>query len=514
VLARPQALRLRRLRETLGLSQREMAAELGVAHGAVGQWETGARSIPGPVLRLMALYEEELGDPPLDGIPASWLSRSLRLSSTATSAAVLAIAAALGRALADERQASALTRRTQEAVSRRIVAALGEMKGLAMKVGQMAAYLDFTAPEETRLVLERLQAESRAIAPSVVAEIVLAELGGTPREVFAEWAPRPFAAASIGQVHRARLRSGEEVAVKVQYPRIVEALEADLRNVMLVDRASALLYQGREPGAFAAEMRERFLEECDYLQEAAHQEQFRRLWAGRPGVRVPRVFEALTTRRVLVSEFVAGHDLRTFVATATAEEKDRAGERLFELAFESIWRHGLFNADPHPGNYLFDRGDVVFLDFGCVKRFTAQHLATWKRLLRAMLERDFDGAAQRWVEVGVVRDPARFDFPYHHRLTLLLHRPWLSEGEFRFTTEYVERTWRVAWIQNRNRFRVNIPKDWVFLTRLEWGLYAVLGKLEAQGRWRDKMLDLLYEPGEPRPRPYTPDELALLLADL
>lgn len=516
---RREAARLRRLREALGLSQRELAAEFRVAHGAVGLWESGARTIPGPVLKLMDLFEEELGmneraapATTLTTLPTSFLSRGLRLSRTAAAATARAAASALTRIFASEEHASAVAATTQAAIARQIVDTLGEMKGFAMKVGQMASYLDFAVPEEVRDVLATLQRSTPPMAPRVVAEVFVEELGATPRKLFAEWSPQPFAAASIGQVHRARLTSGEAVAVKVQYPGVTEAIKADLKNAALIDRASCLIFRAQQPGVMLAELRDRFLEECDYRLEAANQEEFRRLWQGRRGVAVPRVFGELSTRRILVSELVEGEDFRAFAARAGQAERDRAGEALWEFAMESTFRHHLFNGDPHPGNYLFTPQGVTFVDFGCVKRYEAAHVARWRSFVRATLERDVPRANRLWVEMGLAPDPARYDFDFHQRMIRTMYEPWLLDRPFTFTSEYLARAWKATSFENRNRSRMNVPSEWVFAHRLDTGLYALLAKLGATANWRRKMLDILYGPGEPRPEPFSEHEVALLHA--
>ena len=493
--------------------------ELDVTHGAIGLWESGARPMPGPVLRLLSLYEQDLGLPTapsergssrLDRLSVSRMSRSAKLSRTAAGVAARATVLALQRMFVDRERARVLTAGAHAAIAGRVAEALGEMKGLAMKLGQTASYLDFAIPEEARAALASLCSRSRPMPPSVVAQIFLRELGVTPHRLFAEWAPQPFSAASIGQVHRARLKSGEWVAVKVQYPRIREAIEADLENALLAEQASALVFRGLDSGVFTAELRERFLEECDYRNEAANQRELGRLWSGRAGVFIPRVFDELTTGAILVTELASGDDFETFCGRASQSEKDRAGDIIYRFAYESIFRHGLFNADPNPGNYLFDERGVTFLDFGCVKRFPAEHLTRWRSLVRAILERDFARAADLWIESGYVADPEGFDFAFAHRLSLHLHQPWLAERPFTFTREFIERTWRMSWPQNRNRFRLTTPKHWVFTYRLNWGLHAVLARLRARGDWRSTILDLLYREGEQRPLPYSDAELAVL----
>jgi transcriptional regulator with XRE-family HTH domain len=319
-----EARRLRRLRDALGLTQRELAAEFKVAHGAIAAWESGKRTLPGPVVKLLELYEEELSlgdDGGLAKLKTTPLARSFVLTKAAGSVLGRMAAATFGRMVAGDARAGAIARRTQVAVAHNMVEALGELKGVAMKVGQTFAAWDFAIPDATHDELRTLLTSSRPMTAAAIAQVFLEELGAPPRQLFAEWSPQPFAAASIGQVHRARLRSGEEVAVKVQYPAIVDAVSADLKSATLVDRLAALLFRGREPGVFLDELRERFLEECDYRLEAENQEAFRRLWLARPGVRIPRVHPELSTRRVLVTELVHGEGFESFVSSASRAEK-------------------------------------------------------------------------------------------------------------------------------------------------------------------------------------------------
>ncbi len=501
-----EAARLRRVRETLGFSQREMAEELGVAHGAVGLWETGARPLAGPARKLLELYEAELGlggggRGGLDRVRSSWAARSLSLSRTAAGVAARAAAGAVHRLLVDEERSNAIAIKTQTAIARRIVQTLGDMKGLAMKAGVMASYVDLDLPEATRQSLVALQGATRTSTPAAVAKVFLEELGAGPGKVFSEWSSEPFAAASIGQVHRARLKTGERVAVKVQYPGLLEALQSDLISAALIDRVAGLVFRGRRAGAFIQELRERVLEECDFRQEAAYQEQMRQLWAGRPGVRIPRVFPELCSRRILVTELAEGESLARFAARAPQEARDRAGETIYRFAFESIFRHGFFNCDPHPGNYLFGDGEVVFLDFGCCKRLEPQRRDLWRRLVRAVLEDDGDALARVTVEAEMVPHPARFDFQDHRQTMRAFYQPALDDDRFLFTIERQAHVWRTS-SRNRNRFWIHVPPDWLLARKVQWGVYSILAQLRAGGHWRRATLPLLSDqPPEAAPRP-------------
>jgi predicted unusual protein kinase regulating ubiquinone biosynthesis (AarF/ABC1/UbiB family) len=459
------------------------------------------------VRRLLEIYEAELG---IAAEPSSSAAAAAAFLPTRPAARVARLPVALAKGAAGAIFARArgpragLGVRIRQAIAREVVATAGEMKGLAMKIAQIPGYLDFGETDGVRAEVSTSSIRSRrsrAMPPSLVAAVFMEELGRGPRRVFADWASEPLAAASIGQVHRARLADGTWVAVKVQYPRIVDALEADLGTVDVIRRACGLVYRGSDLGPVVDELRTRFLEECDYVQEARNQEAFRRIWAGRAGVEIPAVFGDLSTRRILVTEMAAGEPLDVFAARATQAARNRAGELLFDFAFESLFRHGIFNADPHPGNYLFGDDRVTFIDFGCVKRLSPDYVATFKALARAILEGDRGRLEELGLALGIVRDAERFDFDAQWRLSLSLYELYLRDRAQAWTPEYLARTWRMTWVENPNKFQTNIPAEWVFLSRFQWGMFAVLAKLRAEVNWRRRLLDLVYEPGEARPAP-------------
>jgi hypothetical protein len=271
------------------------------------------------------------------------------------------------------------------------------------------------------------------------------------------------------------------VAVKVQYPGIAEAVETDLRGAELLDRLVSAIFRGQEPGVILAELRERMTEECDYLAEARAQEEFRLRWAGRAGFQIPRVYQDISSRRILVSDLSPGESFDSFLAHASGQERDRAGELIFTFFIESFCRDRVFNADPHPGNYLFLDGDVVLLDFGCVRRLDHARIDWWKHLMRAYLERRFEMAQQLLIEAAVVPDPARYDFWGHHRMVFATYEFILCSEPFRFDTEFMRRLLNARGRDNRGLFRSSVAKDLVFANRMALGLFA-----------------LLFSPGSPR----------------
>src|SRR3954449_922690 len=272
----------------------------------------------------------------------------------------------------EEAGAKALERRQIE-TAEQIVAVLGTMKGAAMKLGQVMSFLDVgLVPEEYREEFQAKLAELRDAAPKVsfkdMKKVIEGEYGEKIDEVFATFDPVPVAAASIGQVYRARLHDGRDVAVKVQYPGVAEAVRSDLQNLGLILRLMKSIAPGIDARSLAREVSERIGEELDYELEATNQRAMARAFRGHPFIVVPDVVTSLSHEKVVVSEFVSGRGFEELKQLPT-EERNRIGEIVFRFYFGCMYRHLQFSGDPHPGNsLLLDDGRMAFLDFGLFKR--------------------------------------------------------------------------------------------------------------------------------------------------
>ena len=266
----------------------------------------------------------------------------------------------------------ALSRRQLE-TAKQIVAALGTMKGAAMKLGQVMSFLDVgLVAEEFREEFQHELAKLRDAAPTVsfrqMRKVIEEDLGESISDAFAEFDEEPIAAASIGQVYRARLADGREVAVKVQYPGVAAAVRSDMQNLGMILRLMKRMAPGLDAKATAEEIRLRIGEELDYELEAQNQRRMARLYRDHPFIYVPDVITSLSHERVLVSEFVDGTGFEDLKERPQAD-RDRLGEIIFRFFFGSMYRHHEFSGDPHPGNFLLlDDGRVAFLDFGLYKR--------------------------------------------------------------------------------------------------------------------------------------------------
>jgi predicted unusual protein kinase regulating ubiquinone biosynthesis (AarF/ABC1/UbiB family) len=441
--------------------------------------------------------------PELEALPEGALRRGFKLGRAVLGAVGRA---AGGRLLGDKADGAQ--------AGERLAATLGQMKGLSMKLGQMLSYVDLELSPGLRKALGRLQQQSAPMKPELVARTVEEDLGEPPHRLFAHWEEQSFAAASIGQVHRARLGDGTEVAVKVRYPAIARIVRDDLKNLELMRHLFKLAAPELYTQALLAELRERSLEECDYRQEARNQEAFRRFFAGREGVIVPEVYEQYSSERVLTTELIHGRGFHEFSAQASQSDRNQAAHVIHDFAFRSIYQMGALNCDPHPGNYLFTQRGVAFLDFGCVRRFSDDLVETWRTMVRSALERDREVFREAVVRMGLAGPSGPFDFEAHYRQYLHLIRPWLTTEAVSLTPEFVASTYRMLLMSNPNRASLRMPRELLFANRLLWGLYSVLAELRSTLSLREAILGILYEPGEPTPEPFSDSELRSALRDL
>ncbi|MEM6992791.1 MAG: AarF/ABC1/UbiB kinase family protein [Myxococcota bacterium] len=378
----------------------------------------------------------------------------------------------------------------------KLVDELGALKGLMMKFGQIASYMPGAMSPKAQRVLAKLQAHTTAMEWDTVAEVLASELGRTPDDAFESLSHEPFAAASIGQVHRATL-DGKAVAVKIQYPGIEEVLAEDLRSAKVMARVSTL-GMAIDGKSLVAEMRARILEECDYELEARSQEAFRTLFDPLPGASVPATVASHSTRRVLTSVLDPGAGFQSFIGDAPQAAKDRAGAIIFSTCFRCIFSHCIYNADPHPGNYLLSPdGDVTFLDFGCVRHFDPTMIDWWRRVAKATLAGDKAGFIRDYPQLGFVPKPDKFDWDHQWNMMQYLYRPFLTDGPFTYTDSYVRESYGLMIFDNPNRFRTAMPPEWVFLNRLQWGLNSILAALGSTARFCDLYREALDLPSDP-----------------
>jgi predicted unusual protein kinase regulating ubiquinone biosynthesis (AarF/ABC1/UbiB family) len=365
---------------------------------------------------------------------------------------------------------------------------LGNLRGLAAKVGQMASYVDGLVPEGQapafEASLKALQAQAPRSSPDAIKKLVEEELRAPIDTHFVEWHDAPLASASIGQVHRARLHDGREVAVKVQHPGIARAVESDLANAGLLGSFVDVIGGKRfEPSAMIEVLRTRFREELDYTREAENLRGFATLHAGDPSILVPDFVEHCSTGRVLTTALARG---AAFDQACEAPEAERQAwaRTLWRFVFKGMLVGGRLNADPHPGNYIFhDGGRVTFLDYGCTQSIAAhRHQAV--RNHKAALRGDEADFAAGCADMISAKPGPLCDLAVSY--TRRCFEPLFSGEPFRFTKPFAasmvggmsEMAILARKVPKEQFF--NMPTEMIFVNRLQFGFYSVLARLDVE----------------------------------
>jgi predicted unusual protein kinase regulating ubiquinone biosynthesis (AarF/ABC1/UbiB family) len=439
-------------------------------------------------------------------IPTSRARRTATVATLAASEAVKQFGTrAANVARTDEAAEVAMSRRQLE-TAKQVVAVLGTMKGAAMKLGQVMSFLDVgLVPEEHREEFQAELAKLRDAAPTVsfkqMRRVIEDDLEAPIDEVFAEFDPEPIAAASIGQVYRAKLASdGREVAVKVQYPGVAGAVRADMQNLDMIMRLLKRMTPGLDVKAVTTEIRERIEEELDYELEAQNQRSLARIFAGHPFIVVPEVVSSLSRERVLVSDFVSGVGFEE-LKTRSQAERDRLGEIVFRFFLGCLYRHRQFSGDPHPGNFLLlDDGRVAFLDFGLFKRMDAAAVELELACQRAVVEEDAATLHSLLSESGFLPEPDRVD--PDNLLAFISDAIWwytTSDREVQLTPEIATKVMIESSDPRSTHFREMRHQDMrpehLFGRRMEMLTLAVLSQLRARANWHRIAREWIY--GDP-----------------
>ena len=417
-----------------------------------------------------------------------------RLHKTASAAARLGIGALAGRLRGEEFNLGSIS----PEASLKLVETFGELKGVAMKVGQTLSYADGSLHPEARRLLAVLQVMSQPTAFAHIQRTILEDLGLRGQALLARLAREPVASASIGQVHRAVLPDSTCVAVKVRHPVIEEAIRADFKTAAVGTLFAHLALPGVNLDGFVAEAEARFLEECDYTLEARRQIRFREIFADHASITIPAVHLDVSGPRVLTSTWHDGAGLDAFVASAAyAAERIRAARALYEFYVGTLYRHGLFNADPHPGNLLFaPDGRVTILDHGCVRTFEPDLVVWLARLSRAVREdctRDIQTAL---AAIGMT-NPTR-DFDITRAILRGFYAPLLKVGRHRVEANPAMSLRHVARLK-KSLLRLSLPGKLLFLFRIRIGLYAVLARIGANLDWIELEEELADQRNSPAP---------------
>lgn len=375
----------------------------------------------------------------------------------------------------------------------RIVDTLGEMKGAAMKVGQMLSLHEGLLPPEVAAVLGALQKQAPSVSFEVMEDALRRELDDFDA-LFESIDPEAFAAASIGQVHRGVLRDGREVAVKIQYPDIERMVQADLKNLKALLGNLVGLFSDIDFEPIWEEVRERLFEELDYLQEADNIRRMAALQADRHEILVPGVVQEASSRRVLTMEFLDGIPPAEAASDRYPQRlKDKWGVNLFEFTLRGLFEHRFLHADPNFANFAFrEKGQVVVYDYGCMKAIPMDLAAGYAGLVRAVIDKDKAAIPGRLRDMGVFKEGGK---PFSRDMTdpyvdlvqdIVRAAPPYTFGEDSTIYETLYELGMANW---RDASDIRFPRDMVFIDRTLVGLFGNLAKLRATGPWKALLLE-------------------------
>lgn len=405
----------------------------------------------------------------------------------------------------DEKDKARLKKSAEEAAK-----TLGDLRGLAMKVGQTLSYVDGLLPPQATEAYQKALQKLQNAAPTVSFEEIKAELerglGRKIEEAFVSFDEKSIAAASIGQVHRAVIDvdgTHVTVAVKVQYPGIVKALGSDLKNLEVLRPVISMMAPGADTDGGMDEVVDRIGEELDYLREADNQEKFRQLVAGYPDVIVPRVFRSHSARNVLTTEFIEGQSIREVAQSEDQALRDRVGRAVFRFTLGNAFTKGIFNTDPHPGNYIVQPdGQVAFLDFGSVKFLPKKLYLPWRSLAMHLVRGEIDA----WREEGSKllgmehMDPRARELNQEYQLysaaviakdeEITVDRELLRDA-VRQGAATVKQVIKELGVMPTKSKTMKMPPDFVMVARMQLGLFAVLAQLRCRANWNRILREML-----------------------
>lgn len=400
------------------------------------------------------------------------------------------VASKLRRVFANADRKEELSEQFAAESSARAVEVMGDLKGVVMKTGQLLSFIGLGLPDVAQRSMAALQSDAPPLPAGVAETAVLRAFGKPVGELFAQWSPTPIAAASIGQVHRARLHDGREVAVKVQYPGVSEAIAADLKDQARVTKLiSRFAMRSLDANNLSRELSARISEELDFRIEAKHQQDFADRYADHPFIRVPNIVTEMSNAVIMTSEWASGLRWQAFTTQATEDQKDRVGEIIARFIFGSTRRYLHFNADPNPGNYLVDPDGrfVTFLDFGLARRVAREHDHKLWLLVDSIMERR---SANEVVAASIV---GGYLFPDHglepELLTkyLFLTSDLYFNHPFTVTKEWVSEVGRKTFTFEGEfsviRSKLSTEADFFLRDRVYWGMLGILSDLRATADW-------------------------------
>jgi predicted unusual protein kinase regulating ubiquinone biosynthesis (AarF/ABC1/UbiB family) len=373
-------------------------------------------------------------------------------------------------------------------VAQELVKSMGELKGGLMKLGQMLSITeDLILPQEISELFKTLQKNAPSMSEEDLNKVFIKNFGKKPSEVFTYFEAKPFAAASIGQVHVAVLPSGEKVAVKVQYPKIVNAIKSDMLNIKEFDRLLKILIPNKpQIDNLLEELKTSLLAECDYVQEANSIEYFREIFRTEFSnkIIIPQVYREFSTNEILTTQFMTGDSFEKTLEYPQ-EIKDELGELLYESFLFCLFNSKILHTDPQEGNYLFHKDKIIMLDFGSTRKFDDDFLHWYSLLCFSVRNVDKKIFRDCVINLGINEEQDSMqEIDKSFNLVADIYKPFLADGKypiedlnpFRLIKDYVSS----IKLEGRKAAR----EEFIMLDRANIGLFTKIKKWKSSINWK------------------------------
>lgn len=370
--------------------------------------------------------------------------------------------------------------------ARQVFNEFSKLRGTALKIAQQLSLDQGVLPDEFADVMSDAQYSVPPINKALARSIIKKELGDYPENLFAKFNPEAVAAASIGQVHEARLKSGEKVAIKIQYPNVRNTIDSDLS--LAKSLLKRFVKKGADLSEYFDEIKKTLLEETDYEQEAEYLDYFYGKFKEnhQDYIITPKLFDEYSTKKVLTMSFIEGQHLKEFLkGNPTQEERNHYGQLLWDFFHDQVQQRDFIHADTHPGNFMItEEGKLGVIDFGCVKKFPVTFTRNYMSLLPHHLDKDEDEIRELYIQLDIIKenpdDPKKeeYFFKYCKKYGDIFAQPYQVDhfdfGSTNFNKK-IKRFAKSAPVMNEPRG----DKNFLFSTRMHTGLYNLLVKLEA-----------------------------------
>jgi aarF domain-containing kinase len=367
-----------------------------------------------------------------------------------------------------------------------LVLAMGELKGAMMKLGQMISISeDIFLPKEISDLFKDLQTNSPSMSMKDVDLVLVENFKVTSRELFLEFDSTPMACASIGQVHKARLKSGELVAVKIQYPKIVEAIKHDFQNLNQIDRLVQVLYPNKPNiDSIIEELKNSMEEECDYTHELKELQFFKKEYAELfPKIIIPHVYPEYSSSMVLTMEYLEGDSFEETL-NYSQEERNELGKILLDSFLHSLWNMNRLHTDPQNGNYLFKRGRIIMLDFGSTRAFGDDFIFDYCHLILAIEQNSFESYCALSKKLDIFKNDEELELMQEHfALIQKIYLPYQKPGKFSVVPMNPFQLFKDMLAKIEFKGRTSPRKEFLLLDRSIFGLYTKLKAWKSEIEW-------------------------------